>query len=141
MYAGSPENKNDNPRFLKYKDAVLNKAKKISDQKIMTRTKTKKHNAMIDKKLDRKWSIITKAMQASNNYKDYNIDHEKPPTVRFATVQKMRLFSKNEPATQYTNLQHKPATQYTNLLHNYSPTFLHKGVHKFIHSITSNFLT
>ncbi len=48
MYAGSPENKNDNPRFLKYMDKVMNKAKKISDQNIMTRTKTKKLNMMIE---------------------------------------------------------------------------------------------
>jgi hypothetical protein len=103
MFAGSSENKNDNTRFLKYRDTVLNKTKNISDQKIMTRTKTKKLNTMIDKKLDRKWSIIMKAIQASKNYRDYNIDHEKPPAIKFATVQNMRLFGKTEPAAQYKN--------------------------------------
>jgi hypothetical protein len=65
----------------------------------MTRTKTKKLKTMID----RKWSTIVKAIQASKNYRDYNIDHEKPPAIKFATVQNMRLFGKTEPAAQYKN--------------------------------------
>lgn len=47
--------------------------------------------------------MIENGQLSWRQYRDYNIDHEKPPAIKFATVQNMRLFGKTEPAAQYKN--------------------------------------
>ena len=100
---GGLENKEENPRYLKYLNKRLRKTKKTLDNNIITRQKLQELRDNNDKKLNNKWINIQKAMDANKTYDSYDMSKPKKQTIRFSAKNIVRPFYKDKEPKQYVN--------------------------------------
>lgn len=68
----------------------------------MTRRLTKKLQHVADKKLDKRWKLIQKAMDTTKTYDSYDITKPKK-TISFSTKNMVRPFYQQKEPIQYIN--------------------------------------
>jgi hypothetical protein len=76
----------NNVRYTKYKDTVLARSNKIKNSRIITRAKNLELQKKIDKMLDKKWKLITRAEEATVEYSKMIFTDVKTFTVRFQDI-------------------------------------------------------
>jgi len=99
------ESREHNARYQKYHQSLINEYHKIANKHTMTRKITKNVNSHINRKLEKRWMTIKRAIHATKQYSDYHLDPntKKQTKIIFNKHTSVRYFDKELPPKVYSN--------------------------------------